>query len=298
MRPDKTRKRNRRIISSSIKSTIHISGSSTYITLPENLLNTGVLTNYFHLIKDGLIYIVTYINVHKLNKTDTFLYINPQFLRNRKIKIQGTIFYEILQKFVRVTTRLPPNVKPIELTQKYLDYSVLVNKLESLRPPQAELRNIVYKLRKGKRHVLNDNEVIAALKAKFQGKYNIIVIDFDGKTFEEQIEAMNGCILFLGCHGAGFTNAYFMARHTNMLEFFPESFYTDVFKVICKRKQINHFFLNGISIITPPITLNKYINNRHDPKYDNPVFRGSIRDISFTMDCKQVIKKVSEILPA
>ena len=267
----------------------------TYIALPESVWAKGALINYFHIVEDCLVHILTYMNAHKLDKVGTVLYIDQRILNERKVKLQGSIFLDLLQRFVGVTTRIP-RTDPIEISDKRRNYSVLCNKLGMLAKGGVPLRNIVYKVRTGNRHVLNDREIIESLREKFKDRYNITVVDFNGKSLEEQINIMKGCILFIGCHGAGFTNVYFMNSGSHMLEFFPQSFYTDCFEVVCKRKHIGHHFLHGQSSRVPPITLDTYLRKKHAAAYDTPKFRSSIRDITFTMDVKHIIEKVGKIL--
>lgn len=269
----------------------------TCLVLPDSVWAKGALTNYFHIVEDCLVHILTYMNAHKLNKVGTVLYIDQRILNEKKVKLQGSIFLDLLQRFIRVTTRAPC-VDPIEISDKRGNYSVLVDKLGLLAKGGVPLRNIVYKVRTGKRYVLNDREIIEGLREKFKDRYNIVVVDFDGKSLQEQIDSMKGCVLFMGCHGAGFTNAYFMGQGAHMLEFFPEAFYTDCFEVVCKRKKIGHHFLHGKSSRVPPITLNTYLSKKHTAAYDTMEFRSLIRDVTFTMDCAEVIDKVGEILGA
>jgi capsular polysaccharide biosynthesis protein len=267
----------------------------TYLVLPDSVWAKGALTNYFHIVEDCLVHILTYMDAHKLDKNGTVLYIDQRILNEKKVKLQGSIFLDLLQRFVRVTTRVT-RVDPIEISDKSGNYSVLVDKLAMLTKGGVPLRNIVYKVRTGKRYVLNDREIIEGLREKFKDRYNIVAVDFDGKSLQEQIDTMKGCVLFMGCHGAGFTNAYFMSEGAHMLEFFPQSFYTDCFEVVCKRKKIGHHFLHGKSSRAPPITLNTYVSKKHTATYDTMEFRSLIRDVTFTMDCAEIIDKVGEIL--
>jgi capsular polysaccharide biosynthesis protein len=291
-----THKKNNRVRLAKTRKHSLSKGSFTYLSLSQRVWDKGVLTNYFHLFKNGLLYILTYMNVHKLKRKNTYIYISPENLKTQKIK--GNIFLGIMKKFINITSRIPNNIRPIEISRNYRDFKILDSKLEALTAPQNKLRNIVYVVRKGKRQLLNDKEIISALKEKYNETYNIIIVDFDGKSFQEQIDIMNGCILFIGAHGAGFTNVFFMAPGANLLEFFPESFYTPCYEKICKRKHINHHYLHGKSTTVPPITLETYLKKQHTPEYRNSELRNSLRDTSFSIDTKLVMEKLSKILPA
>lgn len=275
-------------------------GDITYLSIEKDDWSSRPHINYYHLFDNCLSRILTYMDNHNLKKHNTCLYVDMDLLRKHNINWHGqyectSIFFQVINMFLNFTTIIPRNITPVKTSSA--DFSILVKKLDELRPPKKDLCNIVYKIRTGKRYILNDNEIINALKVRFGNRYNIIVIDFDKKSFREQINAMNGCILFMGCHGAGLSNAYFMENGTNMLEIFPESFYASFFSDICKRKHISHYFLHGKSTIKPPCSLETYIKEREkNPIYKHTTFKEKIRDITFTIDCKLVIKKVDDIL--
>jgi hypothetical protein len=76
----------------------------------------------------------------------------------------------------------------------------------------------------------------------------------------DQIEMMNNCKLLIGSHGAGITNCLFMNENTHVIELFPESFYVDCFKILCKEKLIFHNYIHGIDVIKPSISLLEFKN--------------------------------------
>jgi hypothetical protein len=270
---------------------------ATYLSLPAGAWRARPHINYFHLFHDCLSYILKHIKTRNLNKNTTYFYIDLDLLKYRNIREINPEFIKIISIFVNVTTSLPKDVKVEEIPNDR-DLSILVEHLNNLRSlKEKELETIVYKVRTGCRHIVNDKEIIEHIKDTFGKKYTIKVVDFSKMNFEEQIESMNGCKLFIGCHGAGFVNAYFMEPGTNMLEIFPESFYAYCFQGICKIKNINHFYLHGKSTKEPPITLEKYMSEYNiNPKYNNTGFRSLIRDITFTIDINLVIEKINSIL--
>ena len=264
-----------------------------YLTLAEDLIKMRPYCNYFHLLHDCLIYIFTYIKKNNPDKNNVYFYIDL------KSKIcWNSEFIKILNDFVNITNILPKNTKLIVFDKTSdKDYSILVEYLNNIRIPSENLNSIVYKIRSGKRYILNDMEIIKRIEENFGHNYKIIPVDFDKKSFNEQIEIMNGCKLFIGCHGAGLINAYFMEPETNMLELFPESFYARCFLNVCNRKNIKHYYLNGTSINPPPITLETYMLEMDtNPEYNNSMFRSLIRDIPFTVDVELIIEKINEIL--
>ena len=187
---------------------------SKYLSLPTGASRARPHINYFHLFHDCLSYILKHITTRNLNKNTTYFYIDLDLLRLRNIREINPEFIKIISIFVNVTTSLPKHAKLEEIPNDR-DCSILVEYLNNLRPlTQKELETIVYKVRTGYRHIVNDKEIIERIKDTFGNKYKVNVVDFSKMNFEEQIESMNGCKLFIGCHGAGFTNAYFMEPGT------------------------------------------------------------------------------------
>jgi hypothetical protein len=272
----------------------------TYIGLPFDKWKMLPHINYFHLFNDCLVNILTYVERNNLTKNETYFFLDLDALNKLKMlwKQPGldptSIFTESLEYFVNITTVLPEKQELVYADQK--DFSSLVRCLDRLLYLPKQLDTIVYKIRTGPRYILNDTEIIEAIRRNFGDKHKVIAVDFNGKTLKEQIDIMNGCKLFIGCHGAGLSNAYFMESGTNMLELFPESFYAACFLNICNRKNIKHFYLHGKSIREPPITLDTYMKEITSPQYNTSGFRSTIRDIQFTMDIKLIINKISEIL--
>jgi len=164
--------------------------------------------------------------------------------------------------------------------------------LQTLQLPIISNNKIIYIKRKGKRYILNDNECIEVIQKMYKDKYEIIIASFENLSFREQINLMNGCVLLIGCHGAGFTNTYFMNSGSILFELFPESFYVDCFKQICDKKSIKHYYMNGISSKPPPITLKDYMKHKGP---NTSQFRSSIRDVTFSVDIKLFKNNLSKI---
>jgi site-specific recombinase XerD len=92
-----------------------------YLSLAEDLIKMRPYCNYFHLLHDCLIYIVTYIKKNNLNKNNVYFYVDL------KSKIcWNDEFIKILSDFVNITNILPKElnndlIKSLEKTpRKYL----------------------------------------------------------------------------------------------------------------------------------------------------------------------------------
>lgn len=252
------------------------------------------VNNYYHTLNNGLKYVVTHMKNHKLNKHDTKLYIDTDSLNKISIDYRDT-FLEIFENFITVTTEIPPHIEIKYIDDKPCDNSVLLESLESLSSNGKEMKTIIYMLRNEKRHVINDREIVSSLVDNFGIKYKIAVIDFKGMSFRTQIDAMNGCVLLVGCHGAGFSNTYFMHSGANVLELFPESFYVGCFEDICRKKSINHFYINGKNKEPPPISLEEYLSYKWDSEKNTAELRVLLREVPFIVNTKLVIDKMNEI---
>lgn len=265
-----------------------------YITLSKWILNPH--KNYFHLFSNCLIHILTYMKKYTLSKKETYLVISSPINKNAY-----PFFKEVLTVFVNI---IEPNkmIKPVIIDiNKYCDRHILCDILYDLslkiQLPIKVNKKIVYIKRKGKRYILNDNSCIEVLKTLYKDNYDIVISSFEDVSFKQQVDIMNGCVLLTGCHGAGFTNTYFMDSGSILFELFPESFYTDCFKIICDEKSINYFYMNGKSSKPPQVTLEDYKKNINSPKFNNIRLRSSIRDITFTIDIDIFTSKISSILP-
>lgn len=261
----------------------------TYITLSQWICNPNL--NYYHLFFNCIIHIVSYMKKHTLTKNNTYFVIDSSIHKKAY-----PFFKEILSLFVNIT-ELNNMIKPITINiAEYNDRNILYNTLQTFQLPMSQHKKIVYVKRKGKRYVLNDDDCIKALEQQYKNKYDVVVARFESLSFKKQIELMSECILLIGCHGAGFTNVYFMNSGSSLFELFPESFYIGCFKKICDEKSIKHFYMNGTSSKRPAITLDHYMKNMHCPTFNNAKLRCSIRDITFTIDVKEFTKKLSSIL--
>jgi hypothetical protein len=234
------------------------------------------------------------MKIHKLTKEETYLIISPEIST-----CALPFFYDVLSYFVNIHIEQPYEVIDhviIDVTQ-YNDIQLLRDTLSGLQKPILESNKIVYIKRKGIRYILNDDICINVLNALYKDKYTIVVAYLEDMSFREQIDLMHGCILLVGCHGAGFINTYFMKPGAILFELFPESFYINCFENICKKKSITHYYMNGESSRSPPLTLEEYLKNNNHPPYNTQRFRASIRDITFSIDIDTFTRKLHEILP-
>lgn len=261
-----------------------------YITLSEWAFHPE--KNYYHLFVNCVRHLVHYMKIHHLTKKETYFVIPSQIT-----KTSYPFFKNVLSSFVGIaepSNTITPTVINIK---QYGDYRIMYDMLWKLQSSSKPNKRIVYVKRSGRRYVLNDNACIEILKTLYQKKYDIIVVRFENLSFMQQIYLMNGCVMLVGCHGAGFTNTYFMKAGSILFEFFPESFYVDCFKKICDIRSIRHDYINGTSSRSPPITLKNYIKNINNPNINTLALRGSIRDVTFTVDVDMFSKKLRALLP-
>jgi Glycosyltransferase 61 len=260
-----------------------------HITLSEWAFAPG--RNYYHLFVNCVRHLLDYMKIHHHTKKDTYFVIPSQIMKSAY-----PFFKDVLTYFVQI---MEPNdiITPIVIdVKKYCDYQTMYDMLWKLQTSTPN-KTIVYIKRKGRRYVTNDDACIEVLKTLYQKKYDIVVAQFEELSVKQQIDLMSGCILLVGCHGAGCSNTYFMKSDSILFELFPESFYVDCFKKICDVRSIHYFYMNGTSSRSPPITLEYYMKNLHCPQVNTPVLRASIRDIPFTINVEEFSKKLRALLP-
>ncbi|MBI9062165.1 MAG: glycosyltransferase family 61 protein [Marinilabiliaceae bacterium] len=87
------------------------------------------------------------------------------------------------------------------------------------------------------RRVVNEDELLQCIK-----KYNFKEIIFEDLSWFEQVKLVYNAKIIIGPHGAGLTNAIFMAQGTSLLELRPKG----------------HFFFNCFYTMADAINLNYY----------------------------------------
>lgn len=81
----------------------------------------------------------------------------------------------------------------------------------SLLGPSRPRLNVSIVVRRNSRRLIGlDGHLFEAAKAKFSHMADIRLVDFEGKSFQEQIEIARDTDVLVGMHGAGFTHVMFM----------------------------------------------------------------------------------------
>jgi capsular polysaccharide biosynthesis protein len=136
------------------------------------------------------------------------------------------------------------------------------------------------------RYIINGDLLFNRIKQEFSSEYDVENILFETMTVEDQIKTMIDCKIMIGCHGAGLTNCMFMSKDSLLIELFPECFYTDCFKNLSKKLNINHLLLHGTNKEKSKISLEIYIKEGCKDQRT----RFMERDKSFDIDIDTIIK--------
>jgi hypothetical protein len=112
-----------------------------------------------------------------------------------------------------------------------------------------------------KRKVINENIIIKQLKIN----YDVTVVDLEEISILNQIKIFNQHKIYIGPHGAGFTNIIFAnpAYKRKLIEIFPEGLGTPTYCMISKSQNIKHYSYVGKNISTfQPNYSNIFINEK------------------------------------
>ena len=265
---------------------------STHIIFSEESFKYAF--NYYHLFSDCLRPLYNYMGKHNYQENEITLYFRFNLHDFAKKKLQELEFN------INPISMLPENAVEIS-TYNYGIWKYLIQKFSLYTKPLINKEKIIFIKRNKYRILINHSELLEALEQNFKNKYIIEQVIFDDKTLTEQIDMMQNCKILIGPHGAGFTNMLFLNENTHLIEFFPESFYTDCFKLIATQKNINYYYIHGKDITTPLISLeefNKLVKEGkmwHPKKPTNP-YVTQLRDIKgFSINIDEVVNLIKPI---
>jgi len=99
-----------------------------------------------------------------------------------------------------------------------------------------------------KRKVINENIIIKQLKVN----YDVTVVDLEEISIPNQIKIFNQHKIYIGPHGAGFTNIIFVnpAYKRKLIEIFPEGLGTPTYCMISSSQNIKHYSYVGKNVCT------------------------------------------------
>jgi hypothetical protein len=241
--------------------------------------------NYYHFTIDILRPLYNYLEINNLKEDDVIIYCD--FINN-----YNNILNVLSLKY-RPFKEAPLN--SIEICKyKYSSYKSLINRFNVFNNCINDFPKIVFIKRSRNRNIINEDECILKIREKFSDKYNIIEVKFEEMKYLDQIAIMNNCKLLIGAHGAGITNCLFMNENTHVIELFPESFYVDCYKRICKEKSLIYNYIHGIDIIKPNISLLEF--KKLDWKDEkNKSIIAKLRDTIYKVNSNELIELILKI---
>jgi hypothetical protein len=129
------------------------------------------------------------------------------------------------------------------VNQSILNYLNSLVKFKQIVPK----KEILWITRK-KRKVINENIIIKKLKIN----YDVTVVDLEQISILNQIKIFNQHKIYIGPHGAGFTNIIFVnpTYKRKLIEIFPEGLGTPTYCMISKSQNIKHYSYVGKNIST------------------------------------------------
>ena len=113
-----------------------------------------------------------------------------------------------------------------------------------------------------KRKVINENIIIKQLKIN----YDVTVVDLEEISILNQIKIFNQHKIYIGPHGAGFTNIIFVnpAYKRKLIEIFPEGLGTPTYCMISSSQNIKHYSYVGKSIPTFQLNYSNILVNEKE----------------------------------
>ncbi len=96
----------------------------------------------------------------------------------------------------------------------------------------------IYISRKGRRKLINEEEVIKLLK-----EFDFTIIDDVPRTVAEQIAIYRSAKVIIGPHGASYTNIINCEPGTVLIELFPNNYYPDYFRYLSTVFKLRYFAL-------------------------------------------------------
>jgi capsular polysaccharide biosynthesis protein len=247
--------------------------------------------NYYHAFVQGLLPVINYTRVNNIQLKDVILYTNCSythvlkwFLNVRPLSEKPHDAVIILENGTldMLAEKCSAFMERVKMSALQKDSSLSISK-----------PYMVFIKRSGKRKILNSNACITTLFKNFGTTYTIIPIDFSRLGFLQQVRLMNQCAVLIGAHGAGMTNCLFMNPDTCIIELFPESFFYDCYRKLCRYKKIHHYSMNGISEKKPCMNLEEF----KKVGIKDFMIRGQMRDVSFTINIDEFLNTVSNALP-
>jgi hypothetical protein len=84
------------------------------------------------------------------------------------------------------------------------------------------------------RRITNMKELVSVLEDRFD-RLQVWPVQLERLPFKDQVRQVMAATLLIGMHGAGFTNAMFLSKHSTVIELFPWKVLRPLFANICSR---------------------------------------------------------------
>jgi hypothetical protein len=233
-----------------------LSISKEILTTKKKKIDTGFLLfsdvdiqNYCHFILD--VFSMTYF-LKKINNKKIIILL-PKFNLSRYhnfffkiIKNSGYKIYFIDQNesvLVKNFYVIEDFYHPIGLVNKFI-----LNYLRFLVNSNTKIQKKILWITRTKRRVLNEKQIVEKLKIN----YSVTIVDLEKISIAEQINLFNKHEVYIGPHGAGFTNIVFInsVYKRKLIEIFPEGLGTPTYCMISSFQNIKHYSYVGKSIRT------------------------------------------------
>jgi hypothetical protein len=233
-----------------------LSISKEILTTKEKKINTGFLLfsdvdiqNYCHFILD--VFSMTYF-LKKINNKKIIILL-PKF----NLSKYHNFFFKIIKKsgykiyfmdqnesiLVKNFYAIEDFYHPVGLVNKYI-----LNYLRFLVNSNTKIQKKILWITRTKRRVLNEKQIVERLKIN----YSVTIVDLEKISVAEQINLFNKHEVYIGPHGAGFTNIVFInsVYKRKLIEIFPEDLGTPTYCMISSSQNIKHYSYVGKSIRT------------------------------------------------
>ena len=233
-----------------------LSISKEILTTKKKKIDTGFLLfsdvdiqNYCHFILD--VFSMTYF-LKKINNKKIIILL-PKF----NLSSYHNFFFKIIKKsgykiyFMDQNESILVNnfyviedfYHPVGLVNKYI-----LNYLRFLVNSNTKIQKKVLWITRTKRRVLNEKQIVERLKIN----YSVTIVDLEKISVAEQINLFNKHEVYIGPHGAGFTNIVFInsVYKRKLIEIFPEGLGTPTYSMISSSQNIKHYSYVGKSIRT------------------------------------------------
>ena len=124
----------------------------------------------------------------------------------------------------------------------------IINYLRSLVKPKLTVKKKVLWITRRNRRVINEDQIIRKLKKN----YDLNTVDLERISVVQQINLFNEHEVYIGPHGAGFTNIIFVNPifKRKLIEIFPEGLGTPTYCMISSSQNIKHYSYVGKNIST------------------------------------------------